>query len=270
MKYKLTLMFIFSFIVHITIAGALVYVPYQISINIGKNSTGEVIWGKIQGREGGSKKAEVRSKKLEARSKKSEQGIPTFPGEGQGESQNSLPFKGRVRVGMGLSLDEPVMSEALTKDNENPPLFSRGGMGGSFSDEPNINTGNDGGVLFASSTGGQSHSDEGDEIIKAEKGRIYSEQLKGLIGQVKNEIEKNKYYPFLAKLNGIEGTVYVNFHIGQDGKTGSVAIQKTSGAEILDDSAVKTIKNLKPFRNINPELRELDITVPITYRLRED
>ncbi|MBI5193447.1 MAG: D-alanine--D-alanine ligase [Nitrospirae bacterium] len=52
--------------------------------------------------------------------------------------ENSRPFKGRVREGMGLFSDEPVMSEALTKDNENPPLFSRGGMGGLFSGEQGI------------------------------------------------------------------------------------------------------------------------------------
>ncbi|MBI5192335.1 MAG: VCBS repeat-containing protein [Nitrospirae bacterium] len=50
-------------------------------------------------------------------------------GGGQAESQNSLPFKGRVRVGMGLFSDETHMNDSLTKGHENqrdknvPPIL---------------------------------------------------------------------------------------------------------------------------------------------------
>jgi len=241
MKYKLILMFIFSFLVHITIAGALVYVPYQVSMHDQGDLVGEVIWGRIY-------KAEGRRLKAEGRSQKSEQAPPPLnplpQGDGKTEMQDmsiepllsfgSLGLTKRDENGIILrhaqddkhGVMEPCHSEQCQAELVEA-LSNHNGQLGLFSDDLNANTGNDDGVLLASSTGEQSDTDEGDEINRAEKSRIYSEQLRALIEQVKKEIEKNKYYPFLAKLKGIEGTVYVNFHIGQDGQPGSVAIQKS-------------------------------------------
>ncbi len=287
MKYKLILMFIFSFLVHITIAGALVYVPYHFYSAGRESSSGSIIWGQIQGAGSGKQVAAGFSlrPKSEAGRHKQEARVP---GTGsikqivdQIDDKVNPPIPPLIKGGeqqMLASLEKGDAQQKISPlekedDQQKPSPFRKGGMGGFEAAEQPAGSGR--GVLLASSIG---HSGMGNTAVdtygdngtgEAEKGTIYSNQLKALIEQVKIEIEKNKYYPFLAKLKGIEGTVYVNFHIGQDGRPGSIAISRSSGSKLLDASAVKTIENLEPFRNINPELRELDVAVPITYKLRE-
>ncbi len=84
---------------------------------------------------------------------------------------------------------------------------------------------------------------------------------------VRKQIERHKYYPHIAKLRGIEGTVYLNFYIGQDGMPGSITISRSSGSEILDKAGIQTIMKIGKISNLHKELRELDIVVPITYKL---
>ena len=84
---------------------------------------------------------------------------------------------------------------------------------------------------------------------------------------VRKEIDRHKYYPHIAKLRGIEGTVYVNFYIGQDGIPGSITVARSSGSRILDQAGVQTISKIGKISNVHRELRELDIVVPIMYKL---
>jgi protein TonB len=78
------------------------------------------------------------------------------------------------------------------------------------------------------------------------------------------QIERNKYYPIMARKRGIEGTTKVTFKIKKDGSVAVVKITKPSGAKILDDAAVDTIRKASPFPYVpNP------ITVPITFNLRD-
>ncbi|MBI5097154.1 MAG: energy transducer TonB, partial [Nitrospirae bacterium] len=43
-----------------------------------------------------------------------------------------------------------------------------------------------------------------------------------------------------------------------------------SGSKILDESAIRTLKGMERFYPVPEEIRELEITVPIAYRLIED
>src|SRR3990172_1805573 len=94
--------------------------------------------------------------------------------------------------------------------------------------------------------------------------------LKTFLEALRVEIERHKNYPPFARKNGIEGTAYLNFHIGDDGKPGGIALERSSGSKILDESAIRTLKGMERFYPVPEEIRELEITVPIAYRLMED
>src|SRR3972149_6539366 len=96
------------------------------------------------------------------------------------------------------------------------------------------------------------------------------EGLKTFLETLRVEIERHKNYPPFARKNGIEGTAYLNFHIGDDGKPGGIALERSSGSKILDESAIRTLKGMERFYPVPEEIRELEITVPIAYRLMED
>ena len=51
------------------------------------------------------------------------------------------------------------------------------------------------------------------------------------------------------------------------GTPGSISIAKSSGEKILDDAGIMTIRKIGKISNLHRELRELDIVVPIMYKL---
>ncbi len=84
-------------------------------------------------------------------------------------------------------------------------------------------------------------------------------------------IKKNVKYPFIAKKNGIEGKVIIQFKILKDGKVKAIKIVKSSGSKILDKSAIKAILSSVPFPGFPKNLRKnsLTIKVPINFFLED-
>lgn len=77
-------------------------------------------------------------------------------------------------------------------------------------------------------------------------------------------IERAKTYPSLARRRSIEGTVYVSFFIGAEGKAKEIRVVKSSAYKILDEATVKVIKDAAPYPQINDR-----VEVPVTYRLND-
>lgn len=71
-------------------------------------------------------------------------------------------------------------------------------------------------------------------------GQSYMELIKALVF-------KNLRYPPAAKINRIEGDVYVAFLISKKGNSVDVNIKRSSGYPILDDGALRAIKKTEPF-----------------------
>ncbi len=84
-------------------------------------------------------------------------------------------------------------------------------------------------------------------------------------------IKKNVKYPFIAKKNGIEGKVIIQFKILKDGKVKNIKIVKSSGSKILDKSAIKAILSSVPFPGFPKNLgkNSLTIKVPINFFLED-
>ncbi len=81
-------------------------------------------------------------------------------------------------------------------------------------------------------------------------------------------LEKEKHYPFLARKNHWEGTVYIKFTISRDGSLKKIKITQSSGFEVLDREAEATIRRVSfPAFPEGLQLTQLQLEVPIVFRL---
>lgn len=91
--------------------------------------------------------------------------------------------------------------------------------------------------------------------------------LSAVAGGFSARIESAKWYPYMARRKGIEGTVVVKVKLGRDGSLSEATVLRSSGYGILDESALSLVKKACPFRHSAG--RDISIEVPITYRLAE-
>jgi protein TonB len=66
-------------------------------------------------------------------------------------------------------------------------------------------------------------------------------------------LSKNMRFPELAAITGLQGNVFIIFEILKDGSLGKIEIVKSSGYKILDDEAVRTVRDSAPFQPLPPE-----------------
>jgi protein TonB len=86
-----------------------------------------------------------------------------------------------------------------------------------------------------------------------------------LIQKIRDAIESNLVYPYIARKRKIEGTALVEFKINQRGVPEDFKIIKSSGHSILDKAARETVVKASPF----PVLKDT-IEIPITFLLKDN
>lgn len=86
---------------------------------------------------------------------------------------------------------------------------------------------------------------------------------------IKQRIEEARQYPAWAEERKLEGIVQLRFSIYSNGQLGTIHILHPSGYNILDQSALKTIKKASPFPPIPKEIDgdSVNIEVSIVYLL---
>lgn len=82
--------------------------------------------------------------------------------------------------------------------------------------------------------------------------------------QIWKKINRAKYYPEMARRQGVEGAPKVAFSILEDGKVSQVKIVESSGNEILDNAAMEAIRNSTPLP-FYPQ----PITIAVRYSLKD-
>jgi len=70
---------------------------------------------------------------------------------------------------------------------------------------------------------------------------------------LKIKVESVLKYPELAALSGLQGTLYIQFDIMKDGSLGNLELLRSSGYKILDDEALRAIRNAAPFQALPDE-----------------
>jgi len=112
-----------------------------------------------------------------------------------------------------------------------------------------------------------------DEEIESSKGLSFSAKEFndwGYLQRLKEKIERVWQYPPQAAERGIYGDLYIKFTIDKRGKLISVELIRTSGYRMLDDAAIKALKDAQPFWPLPEDWQKdsLTITGHFIYTLR--
>ncbi|MCD6547922.1 MAG: energy transducer TonB [Thermodesulfobacterium sp.] len=78
-------------------------------------------------------------------------------------------------------------------------------------------------------------------------------------------VQKNISYPYIARKMGWEGRVVVSFVLTKEGKINLLTVEKSSGYDVLDENAIKTIKKVSKYFPLPP--LDVKIKLPISYKL---
>ena len=84
-----------------------------------------------------------------------------------------------------------------------------------------------------------------------------------ILTSIWKRINRSKYYPPVAKRRGVEGAPRVTFAIDRDGQVRWARLIDSCGKTVLDDAAVKTVRQAAPY-----PYYPSPITVAIRYSLR--
>jgi len=96
--------------------------------------------------------------------------------------------------------------------------------------------------------------------------------LQSYLRLVRQLLEKHKDYPSLARQRHIQGVVVVAFTIGSGGQIMAARVSRSSGQDLLDEAAQKTIRRVGKFPPFPGELnrQQLTVEVPLAFRLTND
>ena len=105
---------------------------------------------------------------------------------------------------------------------------------------------------------------------KAEMVDPDSEAMLRYQDMIKQRIEEVRRYPHWAKRQRLEGITYLSFAVLPNGISRDIRITRSSGLELFDKEAIKTIKRANPFPPIPQELNHdfVSIEVSIVYTLQ--
>jgi len=95
-----------------------------------------------------------------------------------------------------------------------------------------------------------------------------SDELSRFLQDVRNRLEQAKRYPWLARIQGQEGTVRVQFMIDATGEAQEVRLLESSRSRILDQEAVETVKRAGRFTGLPDSWNQkVRIDVPLVFQL---
>lgn len=107
--------------------------------------------------------------------------------------------------------------------------------------------------------------------INTETNKIlsYSEILPSFDGDMKSYMQQNLRYPALARENGIEGRVYVQFVVNEDGTVGNAVIKRGIGGG-CNEEAIRVVMNMPKWKPGMQNGRPVKVyyTLPITFMLQ--
>lgn len=83
----------------------------------------------------------------------------------------------------------------------------------------------------------------------------------GYLQRLKEKIERVWQYPPQAAERGIYGDLYIKFTIDKNGKLTSVELLRTSGYRLLDDAALRAIKEAEPFWPLPKDFEKESLTI---------
>jgi len=88
---------------------------------------------------------------------------------------------------------------------------------------------------------------------------------------VSSAVAKKKVYPRIALMRRWQGTTQLKLQVGADGGMKALSIARSSGYEILDEQAMKMVKDAMPPPNLPEALRgqEFVLDIPVAFKLQD-
>jgi len=88
---------------------------------------------------------------------------------------------------------------------------------------------------------------------------------------VSGAVAKRKVYPRLALMRRLQGTTDIKLDVSADGNLKSLRVTRSSGFEILDEQALKMVKESMPLPALPDALRghEFAIDIPVAFKLQD-
>ncbi|WP_353684328.1 energy transducer TonB [Thermodesulfovibrio sp. 3907-1M] len=83
----------------------------------------------------------------------------------------------------------------------------------------------------------------------------------GYLERLKEKIERVWQYPPQAAERGIYGDLYIRFTIDKKGKLKAIELLRTSGYRMLDDAAIKALKDAEPFWPLPDDWQKDSLTI---------
>jgi len=100
---------------------------------------------------------------------------------------------------------------------------------------------------------------------------LFKESEQAFLGEkaISNHVAKNIRYPHMAMKNGIQGTVYVNFVIMEDGQIKDITLLRGIGGG-CDQEAMRVIGTMKKWTpgKLNGKVVRVSYNLPVRYLLR--
>jgi TonB family protein len=113
-----------------------------------------------------------------------------------------------------------------------------------------------------------------DNVKARYPGNIVQEELTQLRRdfnrKIRDRIAKVMSYPRIAKRRGFEGEPVVSFTIDKNGNLSNYSLVSSSGHQILDNSALETIKKAEPYPKIPDKLErdKIKLKLPLLYSIK--
>jgi protein TonB len=103
-------------------------------------------------------------------------------------------------------------------------------------------------------------------------GTVDVKREQAYLASLKEIIERNKEYPFMARKGGMEGTVRIRCALLRNGELRDAAVIKPSGYTILDNAALRAVRSAGRFPVVPAEIKgeTFSFVAPITFRLAAD
>lgn len=88
---------------------------------------------------------------------------------------------------------------------------------------------------------------------------------------LKIKVESVLKYPELAAVSGLQGTLYIKFDIMKDGSLAGLELLKSSGYKILDEEALRSIRDSAPFQPLPDDwkMERYSIRAAVLFYLSE-
>jgi len=157
--------------------------------------------------------------------------------------------------------DSPPAQTAPTWDNEREP----GPSGPANTAGASVRSGTDG-TGSGPGSGGAGHGGGTGRGSGSGTGTAHmnTRYLREHFAYIRDAVMRHLVYPAVAKRNGWSGRVTVSFIIRENGLVEKARVIKSSGYDILDSNAIKTIMDVQPFPK--PPVKA-ELVLPIVYKL---